>query len=494
MKTDFIKKGLASFTLFTLAVMTGSAMEATSANVGGLPVNDATMNRNGDLMTVDMDMNLAAFQVKGDKEVVITPVIINGNDSIELQRVRLFSRNRWYQLQREGYFNPENLNEGIAFRYSKRPALLDYTESVAYSDWMNGASLKINCDVYSCCHDMVEHDDVTLGRWKEFVAPQPEFVFSFEVASAVKEDSIQGRAYVDFPVNQIIIYPNYRNNSYELGKIIGTIDSVRNDKDITITSIFIKGTASPEGPYDNNIRLAKGRTAALKDYVNGLYKFEPGFIQTDYEPVDWEGLREWLENTLDNKNTVGYDNVPHASEILAIVNSDMEPFARNSKIKSTYPADYKWLLDNVYPALRHSDYTIRYNIRKYTTAEEIAEVLATQPNRLSLDELYVLAESYEPGSAQYNDVLETAVRLFPNNETANINAANAAMSRGDYYMAQKYLDKAGNSSEAEYARGNLLMLQGDYQGAADIFRRVSGQIPQAKDNLQWLIEEEVISE
>lgn len=483
MKTNFIIKGLATFALFPLMTVDADAnKQVMNGTVAGMPVTNATLTRNGNLMTVDMDLNLGDLKVSGDKAVVLTPVIINGNDSIALEPVSLYSRNRWYQFQRMGIFNPEN-SSGISMRYSKRPAVMDYNQSVAYQDWMNGSRIKVNCDVYSCCNDMVEHDDVVLGGWKQFVA-QPQFSYMFEVEDAVKVDSLQGRAFVDFPVNLIVIYPDYRKNAIELAKIVATIDSVRNDKDITVTDITIKGFASPEGPYDNNVRLAKGRTEALKTYVQQLYKFPQGFIKTSYEPEDWEGLRDFVVNS----------NIDNKEGILAIIDSNLAPDPKNTKIQTTYPVQYDFLLKNVYPALRHSDYTIRYNIRKYTTVEEIAEVLQTNPKRLSLDELYVLARHYQQGSQEYNDVLETAARLFPNSVNANVNAANAAMLRGDYAQAEKYITKAGNAPEALYARGNLLMLQGDYDGASAIFRQLSPTMPEAKNALQTLIEEGVISE
>lgn len=483
MNNKYMNKIFALAAIFLTSASSAFAAMETSGVVGGLPVEEATLQRNGNLMTVDMDLMLSRYKLMGDKAMVLTPVIINGEDSVALEPVSLYSRNRWYQYQRAGIFNPEDRADGISFLYKKRPQVLDYTQSVEFAEWMNGAQLKLNCDVYSCCHDMVEHDDITLASWEEYV-PAPELTYTFEVASAVKVDSIQGRAFVDFPVNQIIIYPDYRNNSYELGKIIGTIDSVRNDPDITITSIFIKGTASPEGPYDNNVRLAKGRTAALKDYVMKLYSFADDFIQTDYEPVDWQGLIDYLKTS----------HLEHAMQIRAIAESDMEPFARNAKIKSTYPEEYAFLLKTIYPALRHSDYTIRYNIRSYTTVEEIREVMRTNPKRLSLEEMYMLAQAYDQGSEGYFEVLETAAAMFPNNPTANVNAANAAIARGNYQLAEKYIQRAGDTPEARYAKANLLLLQGEYQQAADIFRELAPTWPKANNALQELIQKGLINE
>ncbi|MCH5237511.1 MAG: hypothetical protein J1E95_06910, partial [Muribaculaceae bacterium] len=179
---------------------------------------------------------------------------------------------------------------------------------------------------------------------------------------------------------------------------------------------------------------------------------------------DWPGLREWLES----------NSIEHKAEILSIVNSDLESYARNSKIKKDFPKEYDWLLKNVYPSLRHSDYRIEYIIRQFTDVREIAEILRTAPQKLSLNEIYLLAGTYEPGSPEYNEVFETAVRLFPNDEIANLNAANAAMQTGNLAKADQYLQKAGGSAKAIYARGVLAALSGDFNTAVSLVEQAIG--------------------
>lgn len=104
----------------------------------------------------------------------------------------------------------------------------------------------------------------------------------------------EGKAFVDFVVNRTDLNPSYRGNTREIAKIIESIDRVKNDPDATITLVSIKGYASPEGSYANNVRLAMGRTATLKEYVRKHYSFDPEIMRTDFEPEDWEGLREWV--------------------------------------------------------------------------------------------------------------------------------------------------------------------------------------------------------
>ena len=53
--------------------------------------------------------------------------------------------------------------------------------------------------------------------------------------------------------------------------------------------------------------------------------------------------------------------------------------------------------------------------------------------------------------------------MFPNDETANLNAANAAIRRDNFDDARKYLRKAGDSAEAFYARGALAIREKNYE-------------------------------
>lgn len=99
--------------------------------------------------------------------------------------------------------------------------------------------------------------------------------------------------------------------------------------------------------------------------------------------------------------------------------------------------------------------------------------MRTKPNRLTQREFYILANACVPGSDEFYEVYETAARMYPDDPVANINAANAALSRKDYVTAEKYLSRADNSKEAQYARGALLFSKGDLEGAEEILKGIS---------------------
>ena len=447
-------KGYRMTGLLPALLLAAQAHEAPAQETRGLGlgVEKVVMRRNASLMSVGLELGLDTLELEGNRAAVFTPVLANGRDSVELPPVGVYGRTRWYQYLRAG--TPLGGPEERSVRYGERPGKLEYRANVPYEEWMNGGGLTLRRRDYGCCRVLLGETAMPLGGYRSVIYT-PEFRYVRPVASGVKRRELSGRAYIDFPVNRTEIYPEYRKNPAELQKIIGTIDSIRDDRDITVSSITIKGYASPEGPYSNNIRLAQGRTATLKRYVENMYRFGEGFIKTDYEPEDWAGLRRYVESS----------GLEHRDEILAIIDSDLEPDAKNTRIQRTYPEEYRFLLQTVYPGLRHSDYTIEYTIRGYSDVRVIASLLRAAPQKLSLEEMYRLAQTCEPGSDLYNEVFETAVRMYPGDETANLNAANAAMSRHDLKSAEKYLSKAGGGAEAEYARGVLKALQGDFGGA-----------------------------
>ena len=466
-------------------------------------------------LAVQLSLDLSKVDMKSQYEQVFTPYIYNGTDTARFESFAVIGRKRLISNERNNRLVPVTFYKGIL-----QPSLLPHPGmeitpaglanynlllTTPWQPWMESAVFGVDSEVRGCadCIKDVDYTEPFPMAQTDFVQRYyfPEFLYVTPVAEAVKMREISARAYIDFPVNRTEIYPDYRRNPQELAKIRATIDSVKNDKDISITSLHISGTASPEGSYQNNVRLASGRTESLKNYVQGLYKFPKGLITTSFEPVDWQGLAQFLApvagaegrvNAMDSiridqfTNIPGYnadsslalatwsEALPHAGEILDIVNSNIEPYARNHKIRQTYPKEYDWLLKNVYPALRHSDYRIQFEIKTFTEVSEILEIMETQPQKLSLAELFVAANSQPEGSELYNKAFEIAVTMYPDDATANLNAAVAAMKRGDKVMARRYLSRIKNPvPESEYAGAMLLLMEGDEPNALEIFRKLS---------------------
>ena len=424
---------------------------------GQVAVKKLSVARSGGDMLVSMKLDVELLDLTSEMEVSLTPAIVYDYDTLRMSRILIAGRSRYYRNLR----NEDKLEDVTLYRYGKFKEI-DYQTTIPYYKWMDYATVIMEEDVCGCKSELIVEDDdrlLTLNMApKKF---QPTFVYLPPKAEGVKVRELKGQAYIDFPVSRTEIYPEYRKNPIELQKIIATIDAVKNDPDTRITSVHIKGYASPESPYSNNTRLAKGRTETLKKYVQNLYHFPDGLITTDYEPEDWEGLREFVANSA----------LDHKEDMLALIDGSREPDNKEWVLKSRYPQQYAYLLREVYPGLRHSDYRVEYVIRSYTDVEEAKRVMKTTPRNLSLEEFYMVANSYLPGSEEYNETFETMVRLYPDDVTANLNAANVAMSKRDYTAARKYLSKSGNTKEAVYAQGICAALQEDYDTARIYFEK-----------------------
>ena len=432
-----------------------AVFQSHAQNTNDVNIKDYVLELKEDgYLNLDIDIDLSPLKIKTTQVVVLTPAIINGGDTLALKSVGVYGRNRRIFYLRNEDEKPTGADD-INLSSSETSAAIEYNASVAFMDWMNGCKVELIRTDFGCCGESALVSSEELVDRFPLEQYYPELIYIRPQHEVVKTREINGSAFIDFPVSQTVINPSYRNNTLELAKIIGTIDSVKRDSDITIKSIFIKGFASPESPYDNNTRLAKGRTEALKEYVESLYHFGEGFIKTDFEPEDWEGLERYVMASY----------LPHKNEILEAIRSDREPDTKEWIIKSKWKEDYRFLYENCYPALRHSDYTIEYEIRSYSTPSEIEAVLRTAPQNLSLEEFYILAQSYESGSEDFNELFETAVRMYPDDPAANLNAANSAILKKDYKTALRYLEKAGNTPEAIYTRGVLEVYMEDNDAA-----------------------------
>ena len=437
-------KKILSF-ISTLPLLAAGAFAQTPIMDGQVTVRSVEIVRNDNLVFVSMYLDVNELDLKSNLEVILKPELRDADGHVkELPDIWVVGRNRYYYRMRN-----DSVADGRYFFRQKKVSTILYETNTPYEPWMKYADLMINEDVCGCGELLFSDEEMLLGAFA------PPFASVAPPVEEVKSRPLKGSAFIDFPVSQTVIYPDYRGNPAELDKIHRTIDVVKKDPDTQITAISIKGFASPESPYDNNTRLAKGRTQALKEYVQELYDFPSEIFTTSYEPEDWEGLERYVRTSeLEDKE-----------QILEWIAKEMDPDRKEAEIKARFPESYVFLLRECYPALRHSDYVVEYVIRSYTDIEEMKRILETSPGKLSLSEIYQVASTYEQGSDEYNELIETMVRLYPGEESANLSADDEARARGDMEAGREYPEKAGSGPEAEDAGGLLLAIEKDYDAA-----------------------------
>lgn len=450
---------IAALMLLTTTAAASAPIAPEAARSDAAPhVESFDVERSANNLLVTMQLDFTSLKLKSDREITYVPVLSAEDSRIELPRVVVAGRNRYIQNLRHG----DLPDDALLCRTGKT---VDYSAVVPYEPWIETAVLSLEEQECECGVTSASSRSYRLASldFTEKVF-SPAYLFVTPSAELEKIRNARGSAYIDFPVNRTEIQTGYRRNPEELQKIRNTIDTLRSDADIRIVSVSIEGFASPEGPYDNNERLAKGRTKALADYLRGLYTFDPSVMRTTWVAEDWDSLRRYVAKS----------EIACKQEILSIIDmTDLAPDAREWRLKTTCPEQYRFLLDNVYPGLRHSDYAVEYVIRSYADVEEIKAVMKSAPQKLSLHEMNIVAQSLEPGSDEYCEVFEVAVRMYPDDAVANLNAANIALGRGELERAAGYLSKAGDTPEAVYARGILAAKRGDYALAAGLFGQAS---------------------
>ena len=461
---------------YIISLMIAGCFAGLSAQEATVLVRDKQVRHIGDALQVEMKFVLDSVEITRGNSLVCTPLIEEGDSLRALPSLIINGRDRQILYER---MERENENE-IAVRRLEGKQSVPYKASIPYADWMEQSKVSLVIDDCGCGWEALSQNrsplfDIDLAP----VVLAPAMVYLTPEAEVVKARKMEGSAFLDFPVNKITIYPEYRKNPEELKKIAQTIDAVRNNKFATITRLSIKGYASPEGGYKNNAYLAENRAKALLEYVKGLYDFGDIRMDIDFEPEDWTGLEKAIEA----------GNLPDKAELLAIIRAD-EPAdwdAREWKLKQLNGGtSYAILLRDVYPGLRHSDYEVDYTIRHFTV-EEAKELVFTDPSQLSLNEMFLVAQTYKPGSKEYNEVFETAVRLYPDDPVSNLNAAITAINTRQLDKARTYLAKAKDCPEKQLAEASLRMLTGDLDGAESILKDLQNEPSvgvQAKDNLE----------
>ena len=463
---------LLTVVLLGQTTISAQTFPASQENIGGLIISNPEIIRDADKMIVNMDMDMSEFNILSNRAVLLTPYLVKDDDRAEMPSLGIYGRDRYFYYARNGMTMAEGGIE-TSYRDNEVPDLIPYFATVPYEDWMQGSDLILEKKTYGCCGSLINTESCALGHFEMY---EPAFIYISPADEVRKDRMLEGNAFIDYPVSQTAIYPEYHNNAEELAKIRATIDSVRLDKDVNVTSVFIKGYASPESPYSNNSRLAKGRTESICQYILDMYDFPSEVINTSYEPENWEGLREYLVSS----------NLPHKGQIIALIDKDEEPDRKEWQIKSQYKSDYKFLLENCYPYLRRTYYRIDYVVRAFSDddVDHIRELVRKRPQNLSLQEFYLAAKDLEPTSEEFQQIFDIAVRMYPDDPVANLNAANASMQRGDMKSASRYLDRAGKMPETMYAWGVCFAIEGEYAEAEKYFelaeymgvKQASGQL------------------
>ena len=452
---------------------------------GDITVVPVRCEQSGDSLYVDMDIHLTDARVKSNMSVELVPCFASEMRDYVLPAVSIKGRSAYKAWERgvtmEGR-NPDAGNGAFVLKGYKTDTIIKYRYTVPYETWMADAGLSLRKYDSGCGGSALTGVTNLAGIDKEapaIIYYTPYLAYVVPEAEEVKrrEEKVESR--LDFVVNKTNIDPSYMNNPSELARIRSIIDELIGDEAITIVTIEIIGNASPEGNLAANQRLSEGRALSMQNYLISRYNFRKDIFRLTFGGENWDGLVRELQN----------NPIDHYGEVLDIIGTTPPDQTRKSRIAGLNGgATYRYMKANIYPMLRTVICRIEYLVKGFDTADAV-EVYRRRPRNLNLNDFYMVAGTMREGSPEFVEVFETALRVYPDDEIANLNAAIAALQEKDTERAAPYLEKAvkiRNLPEYHNAMGALLLLQHDTAGARVHFEQAAGMLEAAGKNLRMI--------
>lgn len=261
-----------------------------------------------------------------------------------------------------------------------------------------------------------------------------------------------------------------------------------------IEEINISSYASPEGKLDFNTRLAEQREKNTNEYLTKQLKrdniTEFGELTAQFTPEDWEGFRA----------LVAKSNIQDKELILSVLEQFKDPEEREREIRNLSSV-FDQLADQILPQLRYSRITASINVIGKSD-REIQELFATNPSKLSVDEILYCAtltdnhnqklkiynkaaELYPDDYRTFNDLgveqfivgdysaakanFNQAARIAPAEAEPQMNLGLTSLMKKDYRDARQKFGNAAGLNELGEATGTLYLLQGDSNAAMKAF-------------------------
>lgn len=258
----------------------------------------------------------------------------------------------------------------------------------------------------------------------------------------------------------------------DITKLKEYILAAQADEKKEFTGVEVSSYASPDGAEDLNERIAGNREKAAQNFMKRELKrakvtqaADADFVKTKYTAEDWEGFKELLEAS----------NIQDKELILRVLSMYSDPETREKEIKNLSSA-FVELTDDILPQLRRSKMSVNVNLIGKSD-EEIADLAASNPSELNVEELLYAATLTENSDEQI-EVYKKVTSVYPKCWRGYNNM-------GVVYFMTREFDKAENAfakadkvkEDVSYVQNNLgiiALVNGDVAKAKEYFGKSAG--------------------
>ncbi len=402
------------------------------------------------------------LSIPSNDQLVVSPVVIGQQDTLNLPYLLFPGKTRDKVNRRKvRLYGNETFSKPYATLYSseKDDTNFIYRIEIPFESWMYGARIELQQNIYGCadCHRIMTTIPIN------YIANPPRVAFIVPPADSIREERIM--LYVNFPWDQAVILPRFRDNATELSKIERSMQKIISEQKGKLQRLNLTGYASPEGSYTYNTQLAGQRVQAVKNYIIRKYPETKNILVTDTIPEDWQGVMNWTNHS----------DLKYKTQVLDIIDNISDPDTRDSRIRQLDGSHtYHRLLQEAYPQLRRVEYRVNYKVQPLTVSQ-CREIYGTHPERLTLYELYFLADSYPENSPEFHEIILYTAQLYPQDIIANNNAAAIALKQEDPAKAHEYLLKCSDTPQSLNNQGVLLLIEDKIPEACEYFRNAGNR-------------------
>lgn len=274
----------------------------------------------------------------------------------------------------------------------------------------------------------------------------------------------KGDVRLTFTVGRSNLDMSLGDNLAEMDRLLAQLREIESNPDMAIKSFTISGTASPEGNYESNLKLAKGRMSSAMDVIlQGLDATTRRNmdVRTDADVASWSEVVKLL-------NADGYS--AEAEQIQEIIDRYPNSINLQSRKIVALPFYAELLKSNYLPKLRNVTYEFVTSRYRYLTDDEIKELYATNSKDMSRYEFWRLYNQAD--SAAREPIIRRALEVHPRFLVGATDLADLLIKRGEYNvdLIQPLLITAHGDvpNESRLNQGIAFMKNGQYTRADSI--------------------------
>ncbi len=295
----------------------------------------------------------------------------------------------------------------------------------------------------------------------------------------LRDAEANARFFFTFPVGKTSLVDTLTENRRQIAAVRSLPRGLMTDPVYIIDSITLRATASPEGTWTLNDRLAQGRAEALRQVLVSEFRvlYDSLNIAGSYT-LDEEGrqvvtdeedrlpdlpnlLRStWLAEDWDELyRLVSADSLlTHKEEILEMIRWEGNPDTREWRIRMKYPREYARMRSVLYPQMRAVDF--RFNLHRRGMKQDTVYTTEVDSNYMHAVDLL--------RKRRYEEAL-TILRPYEDRNTAL-----AYMSLGYDAAAYRILrsrPEASTTADIQYMLAILASRLGEEEQAVQYFLR-----------------------